>query len=244
MICDPTGPQVCQEECGTWDASACECYNIPAYCRGEQCSEHHRWECENDGGWWNDDWCYCEYIWEDGFGGLQSRLPPHKKGLRSERLGHVAPRVSSCEEANRTPTDVVMDWGPLQIHQGEPIIAPNGQVMAPWAWGVSRPLQWAVLDQNGELMTEDGLWATEYVETLSAHPWKGPQYFTISVPVTGGLFSDIYAMYHEAPPGPVRFDYALRQQRIVISKNGHNYEVLTHCVKLTHNDIILTGCGQ
>ena len=163
VICDPTGPEVCRGECGLWDNELCECTQIPPFCRGEQCDEHHRWECEADGGRWDDYWCYCEYIYEDG---LQSKPP--RPALRSKRLGHFAPIANSCEE-QRVPTSLAMSLGDVRLHTGGPLTRQNG-TLRPHVWGTAQLVRWGVRDQNTALFKRGDMLATEWVTQVGGQP--------------------------------------------------------------------------
>ncbi len=244
-ICEPQDRRICEEEwCGIWDERTCTCDVEPGGCGG--CDPHERdrcyQECNYSDRCWDEQLCYC-WPYRDVTGpGPQSRARRAPGGRQRVFLGHFPAARRRCEQI---PTSLAADWSvPTRIHSGDAVIGPYGDVVSSHAWGVSRPLQWAVLDQNGDLIDNSDMLAYEYVDTLSAHPWTGSEHFEFGVQTNRGVFGDLYAWFTEQPPGLGPNDFKKRRQRIVIRWKHHEWEVLNQCVRFTPTDISPIGCGQ
>jgi hypothetical protein len=222
--------------CGIWDSTWCECVDIPDYCPGH-CHAHDREDCEDRGGIWDEYWCECVDIPEDGLTGPRTSRP----STRTVRMGHAVypPATTSCEEGERRiPTSLAMALSEVRLHNGGAFIDASGTVVWPHAWGTSQLVKWGVRDQNTVLLRRGDMLATEWVTQVGGMPASINLDRTVSVP--DGEFGDTYALVSEHPPVLQPGEFSLIRQIINIHWDGSEwYEVLRHCVKITHNDVIV-----
>jgi hypothetical protein len=248
-ICEPWDRRICEEEwCGIWDDRTCTCDVPPGGCGG--CDERDRDRCFEECGYddrcWDDELCICRNP-NDLTGPGQSRA---RAGRDHVFMGRFPPATTACEEA-KIPTYLLWDVGELRNHNGDAIVVtdPSGRTpprqVAEMAWGISRPLQYWVMDQNGDSLESGDMEAIERLELQDARPWPNNFISTVRVGVgDNGIFFDVYAYYGRSIIFRPQIGwYEQTKQRIYIKKGRDEYHVRTNCIRMEHDQINARECS-
>jgi hypothetical protein len=154
------------------------------------------------------------------------------------------PATTDSPSAAKTqvPTSLSQSIGPLKTYNGTAIVAPDGRVLIPVAYGYSRLITYTVLDQDGQQIKRSGMSATEDVHKVSSNPGNiDGDVFTTGVTVnSNGQFSDIQAFFKISPPAPQPGEFLKQKQRIDIQRPGIAWTVRWNCINKQSNDFTLT----
>jgi hypothetical protein len=247
-LCSDIERRTCEEDyCGIFDDTTCTCYTDPGGCypcdddERRRCIEQY---CPDDGYCWDDELCIC---WAED---LKGKAPMSHKGGQRVFLGHFPPATTACEEA-KVPTSLVWDVGELRNHNGDSItvVDPSGRTpprqLAEMAWGISRPLQYWVMDQNGDSLESGDMEAIERLELQDANPWPHDFISTVRVGVgDNGIFYDCYAFYGRSIIFRPQIGWFQQsKQRIYIKKGRDEYHVRTNCIRMEHDAINARECN-
>jgi hypothetical protein len=253
-ICSEFERRTCEEDyCGIFDETTCTCYTDPGGCYPCDDDERRRCidrYCPDDGYCWDDELCIC---WAEDFRGQAGQVGQASMTHQSKPvfLGHFPPpATTSCEEA-KIPTSLIWDVGELRNHNGDAIVIsdPTGRTpprqLAEMAWGISRPLQYWVMDQNDDALRSGDMEAIERLELQDANPWPNDFVSSVRVPVgDDGVFFDCLAFYGRSIIFRPQIGHFLQsKQRIYIRKGRDEYHVRTNCIRMEHDAINVRECN-
>jgi hypothetical protein len=169
--------------------------------------------------------------------------------LRFAIAGFVALQgVSSAKSkgANlkvKVPTSLGLSIGVEMFYSGGPVIAPNGKVVAPVAYGYARFLTYTVLDQNMNALKQSGWQVVEQVDLVSQNTSDNSakdSSKTVAVASDGSTFGDVQVIGTTVPPPPQPGQYVKYKQYLAVFKPGQAYLIRINCLDQESSDVTIT----